>query len=209
MSNAVLVQKQYFLFSGYVMYDGTSVPVVGAQFERDGMVVNNGSGQPVITDSQGKFTISMPQGQHTIRVVKDGHVFADEGFYLDEDNNRKPNWQKGVAEYVFWDKTTVTLQGRVVGGDIQGDKPLGEMLSVNNLGDSLTIVMQLEGDNASYLVRDQLNASITELHRDHYFGKNLLDTTHAASEVQSDRYLLRRLCNAVSERQGRRDPRLD
>ena len=73
------------------------------QFERDGIVVNNGSGQPVITDSQGKFTVSMPQGQHTIRVVKDGHVFADEGFYLDEDNDRKPNRQIGVAEYVFWD----------------------------------------------------------------------------------------------------------
>ena len=178
VSNAVLVQKLYFLFSGYVMYDGTSVPVVGAQFERDGIVVNNGSGQPVITDSQGKFTVSMPQGQHTIRVVKDGHVFADEGFYLDEDNDRKPNWQKGVAEYVFWDKTTVTLQGRVVGGDIQGDKPLGEMQSVNNLGDSLTIVMQLEGDNASYLVRDQLNASVTERHLDYCFGKNQLDTCH-------------------------------
>ncbi|MBR3531466.1 MAG: hypothetical protein IKN83_08885 [Bacteroidaceae bacterium] len=178
VTNAILIQSTYFLFQGYVMYEGTSVPVVGAQFERDGIVVKNGSGTPVITDSQGKFSVSIPKGDHTIRVVKDGHVFADEGFYLDENNNRKANWQKGVAEYVFWDQTKVTLQGRVVGGDVQGLKPLGQKLSVNNLGDSLTIVMQLEGDNASWLVRDQLNASITERHQDLYFGLNQLDTCH-------------------------------
>lgn len=178
VTNAILIQNTYYLFQGYVMYEGTSVPVVGAQFERDGIVVNNGSGKPIVTDSQGKFSVSIPQGDHTIRVFKDGHVFADEGFYLDEDNKSKANWQKGVAEYVFWDQTKVTLQGRVVGGDVQGLKPLGQKLSVNNLGDSITIVMQLEGDNASWLVRDQLNASITERHQDLYFGENQLDTCH-------------------------------
>lgn len=178
VTNAVLIQNTYYLFQGYVMYEGTSVPVIGAQFERDGMVVMNGSGTPVITDSQGRFSVSIPQGDHTIRVVKDGHVFMDEGFYLDENNNRNANWQKGVAEYVFWDQTTVTLQGRVVGGDVEGLKPLGELASINNLGDSLTIVMQLEGDNASYLVRDQLNASITERHNDYYFALLEKDTCH-------------------------------
>ena len=178
VTNAVLIQNTYYLFQGYVMYEGTSVPVIGAQFERDGMVVKNGSGAPVITDSQGRFSVSIPQGDHTIRVVKDGHVFMDEGFYLDENNNRNANWQKGVAEYVFWDQTTVTLQGRVVGGDVEGMKPLGELASINNLGDSLTIVMQLEGDNASYLVRDQLNASITERHDDYYFALLEKDTCH-------------------------------
>ena len=178
VNNAVLIQKSYHLFEGYVMYEGTSVPVVGAQFERDGMVVNNGSGKPITTDSQGRFSISIPQGDHTIRVMKDGHVFADEGYFLDEDGNKDVSWQKGIFEYVFWDKTTITMRGRVVGGDVQGSKPLGELASVNNLGDSLTIVMQLEGDNASYLVRDQLNASITERHQDFHFGLNRLDSCH-------------------------------
>ena len=168
VTNLNFIQRRYYIFSGQVIYEGTSVPVVGAQFERDGVLVKNGSGQPVTTDSQGNFELSIPQGSHTVRVVKDGHVFADNGFYLDPDaagdDKRKHNWQKEEAGYIFWDQTRVTLRGRVVGGDVQGDKPLGQSASVNNLGDSLTIIMQLEGDNASYLVRDQLDGDITELH---------------------------------------------
>ncbi|MBO6190091.1 MAG: hypothetical protein J6N92_04680 [Alloprevotella sp.] len=165
-------QTNYYRFSGQVAYEGTSVPVVGAQFERDGAIVKNGAGQPIITDSQGNFTLSVPQGSHTIRVVKDGHVFADNGFYInaDDDDPTKHNWQREIAGYIFWDQTRVTLRGRVVGGDDQGGLPLGQSLSRNNLGDSITIVMQLEGDNASYLVRDQLNSSITELHHSIPFG---------------------------------------
>lgn len=180
VTNANLVMQAYYLLTGSVMYEGTSVPVVGAQFERDGEVVHNGSGKPVVTDSQGRFRVSLPQGPHTLRVVKDGHVFADDGYYLDTraDNPQRPSWQKSIYDYVFWDRTRVALQGRVVGGDVQGSKPLGQLASVNNLGDSLTIVMQLEGDNASYLVRDQLNASITERHTDHRFGTNQLDSCH-------------------------------
>lgn len=180
VTNANLRMDEYYLLSGLVMYEGTSVPVIGAQFERDGEVVHNGSGHPIVTDTQGKFSISIPKGQHQIRVVKDGHVFANDGFYSDPDSGDplKPNWQKSVYEYVFWDKTQVVLQGRVVGGDVQGLKPLGQLASVNNLGDSLTIVIQLEGDNASWLVRDQLNGSVTERHNDYRFGTNQMDSCH-------------------------------
>lgn len=174
VTNINFIQQQYNLFSGYVMYEGTSVPVVGAQFERDGVIVTNGTGKPIISDSQGNFVLSIPNGSHTLRVVKDGHVFAEGGYYNDPDaevdDERKYVWNKEVAGYIFWDQTRVTLRGRVVGGDIQGDKPLGKSLSKNNLGDSLTIVMQLEGDNASYLVRDQINGAITELHYDQPVG---------------------------------------
>ena len=83
VTNANLVQSKYYLFSGFVMYDGTSVPVVGAQFERDGKIVHNGSGKPIVTDSQGRFSVSVPQGTHTLRVVKDGHVFLYDGFFTD------------------------------------------------------------------------------------------------------------------------------
>ena len=180
VTNANLVQSKYYLFSGFVMYDGTSVPVIGAQFERDGKIVHNGSGKPIVTDSQGRFSVSVPQGTHTLRVVKDGHVFLYDGFFTDPEaaDPLKHNWQKNMAGHVFWDQTKVMLQGRVVGGDTQGDKPLGQMASTNNLGDSLTIVMQLEGDNASWLVRDQLNASVTERHEDYCFATNQLDTCH-------------------------------
>lgn len=173
-SNLVFTQDDYYLLSGQVMYDGTSVPVVGAMFERDGVIVRNGSGMPVTTNSQGSFSVSIPQGIHTIRVVKEGHVFSNDGFYLSPDaagsDKTQVNWQKSVPGHLFWDQTRVMMQGRVVGGNVQGNLPLGQSLSKNNLGDSLTIVMQLEGDNTSWLVRDQLDATVTERHNPYTFG---------------------------------------
>ncbi len=180
VTNAVLTLDEYFLFSGYVMYDGTSVPVSGATFEIDGTEVRNGSGNLIVTDTQGKFTVSMAKGPHTVRVVKDGHTFMNDGYFTDPDatDPQRHNWQKSIAGHVFWDQTRVTLQGRVVGGETQGNKPLGKLASKNNLGDSLTIVMQLEGDNASWLVRDQLNDGIKERHNDYFFGTNQADSCH-------------------------------
>ena len=173
-SNLVFTQDDYYLLSGQVMYDGTSVPVVGAQFERDGVIIRNGSGLPVTTNSQGSFSVSIPQGTHTIRVVKEGHTFANDGFYISPDatgnDKTQVNWQKSVPRHLFWDQTRVMMQGRVVGGNVQGNLPLGQSLSKNNLGDSLTISMQLEGDNTSWLVRDQLDATVTERHNQHTFG---------------------------------------
>lgn len=173
-TNLVFTQDDYYLLSGQVMYEGTSVPVVGAQFERDGVIVRNGSGLPVTTNSQGSFSVSIPQGTHTIRVVKEGHKFANDGFYISPDaagnDKTQVNWQMSVPGHLFWDQTKVMLQGRVVGGNVQGMLPLGQSLSKNNLGDSITIVMQLEGDNTSWLVRDQLDATVTERHTKYSFG---------------------------------------
>ncbi len=179
-TNVVLTLDEYYLFSGYVMYEGTSVPVLGASFEVDGTEVRNGSGKPVITDTQGKFTISLSKGQHIVRVVKEGHTFLYDGYFTDPlaADTLRHNWQQSIAGHVFWDQTRVMLQGRVVGGDVQGSKPLGKLSSTNNLGDSLTIVMQLEGDNASWLVRDQLNDGIKERHTDYFFGTNQKDSCH-------------------------------
>ena len=54
------------------------------------------------------------------------------------------------------------LIGRVTGGKVQGELPLGNSLSNNNLGDSLQIMMTLEGDNTSYLVFDNTQRSLSE-----------------------------------------------
>lgn len=162
--NVVFGQANYYRFSGVVLYEGSSIPVVGAHFLRDGQPVRNASGQDVITNAQGQFSISVPKGQHTIQVVKDGHVFLNDGFHQDADGQRNLNWQKNVSGIYLWDKTKVQLRGRVVGGHIQGDKPLGQSLSKNNLGKSLTLVFQLEGDNTSWIVRDQLDPTVTERH---------------------------------------------
>ena len=164
------------------MYEGTSVPVVGAMFERDGVIIRNGSGLPVTTNSQGGFSVSIPQGTHTIRVVKEGHVFSKNGFIINHDtadDSTILDIQANRSKIYLWDQTRVTLRGRVVGGADQANKPLGKSLSTNNLGDSIRIVMQLEGDNVSWIVRDQNDETIKM--RDSIYAHGVNDTTRVVS----------------------------
>ena len=141
-------------FSGYVMYDGTSIPVKGVNFLVDGNRIHNAQGKYVETDYDGSFSFRVLDGQHTIQAVMDKHVFTNEGWYK---NSNKQNINADIAGIYFYDATKVTLTGRVVGGDDQGQKPLMNNLSQNNLGDSIQIVLTLEGDNTSWLVYDNLN----------------------------------------------------
>lgn len=164
-TNTVLALREYYVFTGKVLYDGTSIPVPGAQFRLDGQPLYNYQQKRVETDNQGAFTINIPAGPHKIQVEKEGHVFENDGYYIDKDNTKDPtehNWQRNIADIYLWDQTRVTLRGRMVGGEIQGSKPLGQSLSTNNLGRHLKMVFQLEGDNTSWIVRDPLNLSITE-----------------------------------------------
>ncbi len=146
-------------FSGYVMYDGTSIPVKGVNFLVDGNRIHNAQGKYVETDHDGSFSFRVLDGQHTIQAVMDKHVFTNEGWYK---NSNKQNINADIAGIYFYDATKVTLTGRVVGGDDQGQKPLMNNLSQNNLGDSIQIVLTLEGDNTSWLVYDNLNPNRTQ-----------------------------------------------
>ena len=145
--------------SGSVTYDGTSIPVQGVSFMVDGYEVHNASGR-VTTDAEGNFAFRMLKGKHdSIQAVKDGHTFWRGGFYHAKDDD--PDTQKAytfdtdLAGLLFYDQTRVKLIGRVVGGNTQGELPLGHALSKNNLGDNLQMVFTLEGDNSSRLVFDK------------------------------------------------------
>ena len=171
----------YYVFSGNVYYRDTSIPVPGVSFKLDGKVMHDASKKTIITDTQGAFKLSIPKGDHTVQAVKDGHYFAEDGFLVNHNAARPEdryvfNFSNNVSS-VFWDSTTVVLRGRVVGGDIQGSKPLGQSLSKNNLGDSLKIVMQLEGDNASYLIRKQNDENVKTADYMYTYGHDNNDTT--------------------------------
>ena len=147
-------------------YRDTSIPVPGVGFLLDGEQICDASKQPVVTNTQGRFELSIPSGPHKVQAVKKGHYFANEGYLLNADaregdDPRDVNFVKNISSVYLWDSTTVVLHGRVVGGEDQGTLPLGQSLSKNNLGDSLKIVMQLEGDNASYLIRKQDDETVT------------------------------------------------
>ena len=141
-------------FSGSVLYDGTSIPVKGVHFKVDGHDVYNSSGELLETDFDGSYSFRVLDGLHTIQAWKDKHTFTEEGYYVDKNKNRNVDISVDEASIRFYDATKVKLIGRVVGGDVQGRKPLGNNLSENNLGENVTMIMALEGDNSSWLVYD-------------------------------------------------------
>lgn len=175
-TNVVFYVDTYYVYSGNVYYEGTSIPVVGASFKMDGVTITDGNGNPFLTDSQGAFELSIPKGVHQVQAVKDGHVFKNDGFLLNPDakagKERDWNWTANKAEVYLWDQTEVVLHGRVIGGNRQGEMELGKSFSTNNLGDSIRIVMQLEGDNTSWIVRDQLDPTVTSRTDSIAFGLN-------------------------------------
>jgi len=149
-------------FSTYVMYEGTSIPVKGAHFLVNGNEVHNNRGGFVETDFEGKASFFVLGNVKTvIQVVMDGHTFANDGFYKSSEGVVLTD---NVAQTYFYDTTRVKLIGRVVGGKDQGDLPLDNNLSRNNLGDNLTMVLTLEGDNTSWLVYDNLNPAVAKRH---------------------------------------------
>ena len=173
----------YYVYSGNVYYRNTSIPVSGVSFKLDGNVMHDASNNVITTNTQGSFSLSVPAGAHSVQAVKDGHFFAADGFLINEDARAGEseilyNFNKNVSGAVIWDSTKVVLHGRVVGGDIQGSKPLGAGLSKNNLGDSLKIVMQLEGDNASYLILDPKDETVKSANYDVAFGPNKTNVTN-------------------------------
>ncbi len=177
-TNINFTQSNYYIFSGFVLYEGSSIPVSDVKFLCDGKPMVNAAGKPFTTDTQGAFSLSVPQGNHQIQVLKDGHVFKNEGYFMSPDGQSEStwhNWTKNVSDVYLWDQTKVNLLGRVVGGKDQGSLKLGQSLSKNNLGEDLTIVLQLEGDNTSWIVRDQKDATVTERHESFLHGKT--DTT--------------------------------
>ena len=175
--NVEFVMTKSVKLSGYVQYNGTSIPVQGVSFMVDGYEVHNAAGK-VVTDHEGKFVFHMLEGPHdSIQAVKDGHVFYRGGYYhesdSDPDSKKDYSFTADKAGIYFYDDTRVKLIGRVAGGKDQGEIPLGNSLSKNNLGDDLQMVFVLEGDNASRLVWDIQDKNKKE--RDEVFKHNAHD----------------------------------
>ncbi|MFI3297802.1 MAG: T9SS type A sorting domain-containing protein [bacterium] len=67
-----------------------------------------------------------------------GHTFVDNGRYPADPNNTgvKYTFEQEMSNLTFYDNTLVNVAGRVVGGEIESEKPLGLALSKNNIGKS-------------------------------------------------------------------------
>lgn len=141
-------------FSGRVLYSKSTIPVRDANILLDSTMVYS-SGGPLRTNASGNFELQVPKDHpFTIQVVKDGHRFEGDGFVrMNNDSNLVLD--KALDGVRIWDATKVKLAGRLVGGVKQAEKALGFGLSKNNLGDDLQLVLELEGDNISQIVRDE------------------------------------------------------
>ena len=146
-------------FSGRVLYQNSTVPVRDANILLNGKLVMQ-SGEPYKTDVSGNFQILVPkEDPFTLQIIKDGHTFEGDGYVrmINEVTQQQDSLltlteeQPGVR---IWDVTKVRLTGRVVGGLDQAALPLGHGLSKNNIGSDIQLVLELEGDNISWIVRD-------------------------------------------------------
>ena len=173
-------------FSGLVYYEGTSIPVKGARFQVNGMDVYNSAGKYVETEYDGSFSFRVRSGVDTIQIKMDGHEFVNNGYFKGPEGHE---FGGDVADIRFYEATKVKLTGRVVGGKDQGELPLGYNLSKNNLGDSLKIVLTLEGDNGSWLVYENTKRNKTEREAIYEHGnghKTFVKTTRKRMEVMPD-----------------------
>ena len=156
------VSSASFDVDGYVYFEKTTVPVYGATFLVDGEPVIDKMGNPVISDNDGHFAFKVKQGARRLEVRKEGHTFMYNGLYADNQGRAIEMTEPRIGIF-FWDQTKVRTIGRVVGGRDQGEKPLSFGLSRNNLGDNLRIVLELDGNQRSWLVKDQLNDALTTI----------------------------------------------
>ena len=124
-----------FPVSGKIRYANTDYPVEGVNFYVDGTLCSK-DGEVVTSNEYGEYTISVPIGDHFIKVELNGHEFALGGRYPADPNNlgTKFTFKEKIDNLDFEDVTLVNFTGRVVGGSIEGDKTIGFGLSENNIG---------------------------------------------------------------------------
>lgn len=151
-------------FSGNVVYSESTVPVMDAHFVVEykndkgdvlsSSILRDSKGDLIRSDANGAFAFTVPAGKiMSVRVEKEAHQFSGNGCLLVD--NKQVFSPKAGEKYVIPqvnDATRIRLVGRMIGGNVEARKQLGFSKSKNNIGDDLTLELQLEGNNTSWLV---------------------------------------------------------
>jgi len=162
---STLYLSSYYRINGRVLYDGSSIPVAYTEFEIRTAETGGrffklmSQGEPTKSNLNGEFTVQVPASITGFRVVKPDHVFKDGGYLYMNDTNLL-SLTKDISDMRFYDQTKTHLYGRIAGGNVRGKLPIHQGVSENNLGDSITIVLELEGDNISRFVYYEDDKSI-------------------------------------------------
>ncbi len=141
-----------FTVKGAVYYRNTNIPVSEAYLYVDGIMCSK-DGEPIMTNSMGEYTISVPIGEHFFQVKKQGHVFSNNGRYPADakGTGEKAEFDRDLSNITFYDETTVVVAGRVTGGDIEYEKQLGMGLSKNNIGKAQ---LKLSLSNENFIINN-------------------------------------------------------
>ena len=86
-SGVDFTDESSFKVNGIVRYTDTTIPVEDCVVYVDGQAASK-DGELVTSNSDGKFTVSVPIGNHYVEVRKDGHTFSL-GRYPEDPNNVK------------------------------------------------------------------------------------------------------------------------
>ena len=174
-----------FKVSGTVYFDHTSIPVEEAYLYVDGLMASK-DGEPIMTDAQGKFMVDVPIGDHYISVKKNGHTFVKDGRYPADPNGvgTRATFEGPVSGLTFYDNTLVTVAGRVAGGDLEYEKPLGLGQGKNNIGKA---VLRLEQENdKGYLNVPDPDPNSTVATFDPSTTARQFDATYGSAYVPAD-----------------------
>jgi len=146
------IDKSSFKVTGTITYDGGTVPVEGVSFTIDGVVAMGGNANVLMSDATGEFEILVPVGIHEVIAKKPNHIFENGGRITDS-YLVDLNYQDEVLGLKLNDLTTVKYIGRVAGGAIQDDYPLGHSLSTNNLADGIKVTLTTK--NPAYKILNE------------------------------------------------------
>lgn len=173
-----------FKVEGVVYYENTRHPVEDCKIKIDGEACfyNNREAK---TDSEGRFTISVPIGEHYISIEKQGHTFENGGRYpADPDSlGLTHNFDREINGLSFTDFTKATVVGRVCGGNIQAAMPMVFGKSVANIGQAV-ITLQPEKDCKMNVVeiQDELSSQIVN-------NKDSISYTNPNNDIKSLAYV--------------------
>ena len=164
-----------FTVTGTVTYENSEVPVEGVAIYIDGIQAVNSNNQAVRTDSEGKYEIDVPIGHHYLSAYKEKHTFSEGVFPpLNEFGDIELHEFTEDLTVNFTDDTKIRVAGRVVGGNVQADLPLGFDRSLNNVGVA-TVELQLQLDAYDIDLTNDAIYNTISVTTDEYSGEYYID----------------------------------
>ena len=137
--------KSSFKIQGTIFYENTNYPVAGVKFLTDGIICMRDN-KPIVSGSDGTYSIDVPIGEHKITLGLNGHNFIDKIMGQPLSIGLPYNFNVNKTNVDFTDTTKVTLVGRLVGGQVQAAKPIGFNRSIANIGKG---IVQLTATNTN------------------------------------------------------------